>query len=145
VYLLFFRSLESPNLTVAEQRSSSRGKEESLVRKWVLETANDPSSVEFDRWGPHDLNVKYGTAYLLGGVPVVLADNQEARAVAFAGDGKQPSKIIRVRFREKNTKGAKQMKDWLIEIQGEKIVHVETNIAGDDWRIPLLKARDLPQ
>jgi hypothetical protein len=29
--------------------------EEELVRDHVLDNADDPASVEFDRWGPHDL------------------------------------------------------------------------------------------
>src|SRR5262249_21154034 len=46
-----------------EKRAKTRCKEEEVVKKWVIDHAADPASVEFDTWGPHDLQGELGLTW----------------------------------------------------------------------------------
>jgi len=132
-FVFFFKSSDSPNLKTVEHRASARGKEEELVRKYILDTAHDPNSVEFDRWGPHDLTAELGVTGIVG---FCAALDPGTRPISFPKSGMKetrPDKVIRVCFREKNALGAKQFKDALFLIQDEKVVEAGVNQFGDDW------------
>jgi hypothetical protein len=82
------------------------------VKDYILDNANDAKSVEFQRWGPDDLD---------GQLRGLLA--------AF----KNVDQIVRVRFREKNEKGAFVLQDLLAYIQDGKVILTPTNKMGDNW------------
>jgi hypothetical protein len=83
------------------------GAEERKVRDWIINNEDDPKSLEFASWGPHDL--KGG---LWGTVSV---------------------KTIRVRYRSKNLLGSLRLHDVLVYISDNGRIRAEDNYGGNDW------------
>lgn len=87
---------------------------EEIVKAYILEHANDPKSVSFDRWGPHKTPSWLTTAY-------------------FDDHSNRPMKIVRVVYRVSNDSGALIRKDQVFFIV-ERQVHVfGDNALGDDY------------
>jgi hypothetical protein len=82
------------------------------VKDYILDNANDAKSVEFQRWGPDDLDGQLRGLF-----------------AAF----KNVDQIVRVRFREKNEKGAFVLQDLLAYIHDGKVILTPENRMGDNW------------
>jgi hypothetical protein len=90
--------VRAPVGAVAESRSGARCWEERLVRDYILEHAPDPGSVEFVRWGPHDLQGELGYRWTQ---PLSLAVGP-----GFGQAGARPvAKIVRVCYRGRGPQG----------------------------------------
>jgi hypothetical protein len=100
----------------AEARAKPKAAEEELVKEYVLTNADDPDSVEFARWGPHDLNSELGI-----------------RWPPFGNDF-LPTKGVRVAYRANNEFGAKTLRDQIFFIQDGKVVWAIPNKSGDNWK-----------
>jgi hypothetical protein len=99
----------------AENRFEAHGEQEKAVRDWIVDNANDPASVQFARWGPH--NPKGNDDFLAPlGVDV-------PKGVA----------VLRVRWREKNKVGALTLHDELFAVSESKVSRIGENHEGDDW------------
>jgi hypothetical protein len=105
-----------PDMDHSDQRSFARGAEERTVRDYVLDNAHDPKSVEFDRWGPHDLAGDLGLT-------------EQLQAGTAPGE-----QVVRVRYRASNPSGAKQLHDELFVVRKGKAVGRFSNDAGDEWK-----------
>jgi hypothetical protein len=100
---------------MAQNRSEAHGEQEKAVRDWIVDNANDPASVQFARWGPH--NPKGNDDFLARlGVDV-------PKGVA----------VLRVRWREKNKVGALTLHDELFAVSESKVSRIGENHDGDDW------------
>jgi hypothetical protein len=112
---------------------SPNSNEDSVVKAYVLDHADDPESVEFDRFGPDDLE---------GWLPT------EIRKQSSGGIGvnyvilEKSDKIVRVRYRSKNRAGAKQLHDELYGLKDGKVIPsswtgiiptATPNYDGDEW------------
>jgi hypothetical protein len=124
-----------------EARDSSHtgdaaGSDEQKVRAWIIDHADDPKSVEFVSWGPHDLK----------GELRAMAEKQRTGAGPFVFFNpvrdmiEEADKVLRVRYRAKNRLGATQLYDSLVfmgEHEGATLgrgkVAVMNNDLGDDW------------
>ena len=113
------------------------GAQEQAVAKHVLETANDPKSVEFVKWGPHltvDLVVSSGRNQ---GKKLTPAEELQAREQL---DKKNFGGVFRVVYRSKNNSGAVQMFDTLIGVNKDHTINttespkgMQANDGGEDW------------
>lgn len=89
---------------LAEKRSAPRGREEEIVRAYILNNADDPKSVTFSTWGPHSIDGEF-----------------------------EPVPLIRVRFRAANKQGASELFDCVYALENSKVREARPNAAGDDW------------
>jgi hypothetical protein len=116
--------------------------DESVVRRYVLDNADDPASVEFDRWGPNDEE---------GRVAGAIEKRFQERGLTGFGLAMQQmgfppgSHTIRVRFRAKNRVGAKELVDMLYAVKDGKVVGTQINPFGDDWIEKMLGMWGLPK
>jgi hypothetical protein len=121
-----------------EKRGRTRCKEEEIVKKWVTDHAHDPASVEFDTWGPHDLQAELGVTW----PPRYLARVQGLAGIR-GGEKPEPAKVVRVSFRAKNAHGAKAFQDYLILLQNDKVVAIQHNQWDDDWKKGYKQQQDM--
>src|SRR5262245_20909664 len=124
-----------PTLALAAAPPAPLGPEEKLVRAWILENADDPKSVAFASWGPHDLKAQVGmkAAHEL----VILtpyAGQVNAIRDALKGMGEGPLAAVRVRYRMKNKAGALELYDHLFAVGRGKAAAFNPNEYGDGWR-----------
>ena len=99
-----------------EIRADPRSAEEKLVKAYLLEKLNDPSSLEIASWGPHFLE---GENW-----PVIKTKDKD----------RPKARIFRVCYRTKNALGAKVLVDVLFTFADNKIIQIQPNEAGDEWR-----------
>jgi hypothetical protein len=104
--------------------------DESVVRAYVLDNADDPASVEFDRWGPDDTEGRLAAAVAEHGTAAVVPFSFGPQAKAWFPPG---SLVVRVRYREKNRFGAKMLVDELYSVKDRKVVFHMANFGGDQW------------
>ena len=132
-----------------DKKERHLGLEEALVRKHILDNANVPAAVVFDRWGPHDLEGKVwkevlaflGMARNLTLIDRKDPDNQIYLVRLLRPQGLDPTKklmYVRVRFRATNDVGATGLFDEVYSIQGGRILGSLDNDCGDDWRAKVL-------
>jgi hypothetical protein len=100
----------------AEERSEPKTAEERLVKKYIVDHANDPDSLRFVKWGPHDPDRKLSAT--LPGKFTGLPDGY----------------YVRVCYRAKNHNGAMQFYDALVVVQGARVKGAVGNGYGDDWQ-----------
>lgn len=81
--------------------------EEEVARKYILDTANDPASVEFVAWGPHLENAR-----------LLLAI--------------ESMRLIRVKYRAKNAAGAKEFFDDYVLMRDGKAVAKDKSVSVDN-------------
>ena len=86
--------------------------EEETVRRRVLDQANAPESVTFEKWGPHLAAVEW-------------------RHMT-AGAGPQGA-VCRVVWRDRTPSGGTVRKDAIFIVRGGMAELLETNPQGDDW------------
>ena len=122
--LLLWRWGSQPAGDKAEVRSRTRSLEEELVKKYVLDHANDAKSVEFATWGPHSLKDELG-------FPSEEVGQQKAE---------QGFAALRLCWREKNRAGALERHDSIFFVRNSKVHHAFPNQDGDDW-IPAAQER----
>jgi hypothetical protein len=107
--------------TTAEARSEPRGREEEIVKNWVMEHADDPRSVAFAKWGPHDFKgVLYGLEQEWRRKTGRAWDTHLAPAAP--GNG-----VLRLRWREKNRLGALTLHDRIFYLKDGRVVHNRDN------------------
>jgi len=108
------RGANGADANVGKSAPASTSSTERLIRRHILETTNDPQSVEFVRWGPHD-------------------DGRVLRRLATELGGPLPSfHFCRVTFRARNDRGAVEFFDKIAVVyQGRVMLLV--NDAGDGW------------
>jgi hypothetical protein len=122
-----------------EKRDRPRCREEEVAQKWITDHAHDPASVEFDTWGPHDLQGELGLTWQ----PRSLLARMLELGGLKGGEKPRPAKIIRVLLRAKNQFGAKQLQDYLLLLQDDKVVAAYHNKWEDDWKKPMKEQQDL--
>ncbi len=110
-----------------EVRKSPRTPEEEAVQRFVLANANDPKSVEFDRWGPH---LDEGVTWPIDIGPSLFNVGNETPVKG------KPAKMLRTVFRGKNQFGATVIEDKVFIVQNGEVVLAEQNNMGD--RISLM-------
>jgi hypothetical protein len=122
----------SPVGAVPESRSGARCWEERLVRDYILEHAPDPGSVEFVRWGPHDLQGELGYRWTQ---PLTLGVGS-----GFGQAGAHPvAKIVRVCYRGRGPHG-QAFCDQLWVIADGKVAGMLLVMAGMAMPMPGLVA-----
>lgn len=112
--------------------------EEQLVRRHILDRADDPSSVEFAQWGPHATKGELTARKVYSHIK--WQDGDEGVDT--------PAVLIRVVYREKNKLGALERHESVFQVEGGKLTDyprflvtrngraVPLSIvpsAGDDW------------
>jgi hypothetical protein len=124
-------------------------KGEEAVRAYILDNAGDPESVEFSRWGPHDLAgalresfrdarwVVVGPNRMLIGQPMVAGN-----PILPVGFFDKADEVYRVRARGKNGLGAKSLLDILVAVHDGKPYMATPNPYGDDWLERTAKAME---
>jgi hypothetical protein len=154
--LLLWKWGSAPAADKAEARSTPHGKEEEAVKKYILDHANDPKSVEFVTWGPHDLKGELAAlakevSRVSDELNGVRLENEKAQAKTQnihvpAAPGFPKAKredtsgpILRVRWREKNKAGALEVYDSLFTVRDGKVIDATPQRNGDEW---LVKMRD---
>jgi hypothetical protein len=118
-------SKQAQPVPLVEKRKEPRLPEEKIAKDWLIEKANDPSSIECDQWGPHDLVGELGARW----PPAAVWPDAPVPE-----DTRKPAQLLRVVFRGKNPFGAKVMHDWILILSDGKIRAVETNLYGDEWK-----------
>jgi len=108
--------------------SDTRCAEEELVKAHILEEADDPKSVEFIQWGPHDLTGELGLNKWVGWRP-------------HHADKNRPLKVLRVVYRENVPARspavrleAKERFDMIFAVQNGKVLTGFGNEWGDNWK-----------
>jgi hypothetical protein len=153
--LLLWKWGSAPAGDKAEARSTPHGKEEEAVKKYILDHANDPKSVEFVTWGPHDLKgeldaLSKDISRTWGEIDKVRREDEKARKdrgeFVITGPTLPQVKqehvsgdILRVRWREKNKAGALEVYDSLFTVRNGKVIDATPQRNGDEW---LVKMRD---
>lgn len=115
----------------SRQGGESLTAEEQAVRAFVLDHADDPKSVEFDRWGPNadaellrrfreNHSPDMSPEWLLTGVPIP-----------------EDRRIVRCRFRSRNAHGHLRLQDDLYFLDKDgKVIHGAPGNGGDRWLEP---------
>ena len=130
----------------AENRSNARIPEEELVKRYILNNAEDPKAVEFVRWGPHMTRQEWQELWKEAGLAL---DDPRWRE----GDRKELAAvdmIVRVVYRSPDAlllaqEGKKGIKtnDELFIVSGKMVVPpmslFSPKAAGDDWKKTLRK------
>lgn len=121
-------------------------KAEAAVRAYVLENADDPKSVEWVKWGPHDPKGAVAKAAMLplleGAEPSHLNLNHRqvidrldrlAGKQRRAGRGVSDYALVRVRYRLRNRAGAIELHDDIFVVGAGGAAVVGLNPHGDEW------------
>lgn len=113
-------------------------KQEGAVRAYVLENVDRPKSVEFVRWGPHDLKAKLRA--MAGRATAVLKprtvkalnypDGQFLKDIKVKPQGPLP--LVRVRLRL-DRGGGKELHDVIFAVRDGRVWPFATNEWGDSW------------
>jgi hypothetical protein len=114
-----------------EDRQEAKGEEEELVKKHVLATHENPSSVKFLRWGPHVLKKELDALKDAGKLRDKGDDNYVQHLLKI--DAR-----VRVKYSDKDKEGKEQPpNDTVYAIIGKT---VETDEEGyDEWKADFLK------
>jgi hypothetical protein len=103
----------------AESRSFPRMPVEELVADDILANAKEPHSVQFQRWGPHDLTGEFVT-HRKG----------------------HDDRILRIQYRCKDPQGEWVTEDNLFYLLNNEVSQVVRNAWGDDWRAAMQRLNE---
>lgn len=111
---------------------------EARVRQFILDNADDPESVQFASWGPHDLT---GELRRLTGQYIEARRPREDDGFSTTGPSwydpaiRDSDYIVRVRFRTKNRLGALELLDTLCFLRNSEqgVAYIYPNPLGDQW------------
>ncbi|HJT78209.1 MAG TPA: hypothetical protein VJ739_13480 [Gemmataceae bacterium] len=92
-------ALFPPAGAVAEDRPNPRSQEEELVRRFVVNNAEDAKAVRFLRWGPHMTGDELLALIKESGVEGLVTDEAKAREAA---KKLKTVTLVRVRYRDPN-------------------------------------------
>jgi hypothetical protein len=127
------------SLPPATHGGGPTGAEEKAVHRYILEHAEDPESVEFLRWGPHDLN---GELHKLALKLTLKNEAREAagkfvRQVTNVNDLLLRNRwIVRVSYREKRA-ATLEVVNRMFFFDGSDLISKGDGL-GDNWLLWLL-------
>jgi hypothetical protein len=113
--------------------------QEAAVRAFILENVDDPKSVEFARWGPHDLGAKLGAqrkhAFLFNERRLIELLNYGLDRLKKKFDSlpDKPYPLVRVRFRLANRMGGRELVDAVFVVVGKTVLPFAAARDGDEW------------
>jgi hypothetical protein len=128
-----FRHLYPPPGAKAEARERTRWPEEELVRRYIVNNAEDPGAVVFTKWGPHMTRQEFTD---------LLEEAVGKEHITAAMRSETPDMLVRVVYRERRG-GQETSRDEVYGVLGKLVTPLGLfnlqNQDGDNWKVEARK------